>query len=320
MAILIKDGVNNIDVFSVDANRAPIDPTSITASVISKNGGAWTDTTNTPALTTQGDAPSNPRKYAMNLTASECDTGGTLTHLVFYGAGGAEVWRETHTVLDVIDTAAMETIINGRIENYRLHELMHTALASAPAVASLFGDLSEDNAGTQRFTTDSLVNAPGGGTSNLTTGDVEGIRSRLALDGTKTVPSSTGGTLLGLETLLLEVQGLTFDEVTDSLEAIRNQGDSSWAANNPVINAAFDFSVDMVNINGGGVSGTPTIKVQIDNAAAPYPDFQGTISPKTDGLSVCTAAAADMNGNMITFICSLNGAITRKYTYYTRAA
>ena len=72
--------------------------------------------------------------------------------------------------------AEIEAIVDGLIQSYRLHEVLAAALASAPVAGSLFGDLTEDDAGTQRFTTNALEQAPTGGGL-----DAAGVRAAVGL-------------------------------------------------------------------------------------------------------------------------------------------
>lgn len=59
--------------------------------------------------------------------------------------------------------ADIEAVVDGLIQSYRLHELLTAALSGAPTAGSLFGDLTEDDGGTQRFTANALEQAPTGG-------------------------------------------------------------------------------------------------------------------------------------------------------------
>jgi len=72
--------------------------------------------------------------------------------------------------------------------------LFITALSAQPAAGTFLGDLTEDNAGTQRFTTASLANAPtgGAGTGDWSATEQEEIRYALGLTGTKRLPQDYG--------------------------------------------------------------------------------------------------------------------------------
>jgi hypothetical protein len=68
-----------------------------------------------------------------------------------------------HTAIGSLpDAPDIRAEIDGGIEAYRLHELLHSELGSAPAAASLFGELTEDDGGTRRFTANALEMGPSG--------------------------------------------------------------------------------------------------------------------------------------------------------------
>ena len=65
--------------------------------------------------------------------------------------------------LENISASEVNAQVDQAIEDYRLDELMVTALGSQPATGSVLGDLTEDDgSGTQQFTTGALANAPTG--------------------------------------------------------------------------------------------------------------------------------------------------------------
>lgn len=64
--------------------------------------------------------------------------------------------------LNDVSSADVNAACDTAIETYRLDELMTAALGSQPAAGSLFGDLTEDDSGTQRFTVNALENGPTG--------------------------------------------------------------------------------------------------------------------------------------------------------------
>lgn len=76
--------------------------------------------------------------------------------------------------LNVPDLLSLANIEQQSVDaqvQHRLNELFVLALASQPTAGSLFGDLTEDDGGTQRFTTNALEQAPsGGGTAAFQTG------------------------------------------------------------------------------------------------------------------------------------------------------
>lgn len=70
----------------------------------------------------------------------------------------------------------VEAVVDGVVQDYRLHELLDSTLSSAPVAGSLFGDLTEDDGGTQRFTANALEQGPTG------TGlDAAGVRAAIGM-------------------------------------------------------------------------------------------------------------------------------------------
>ncbi len=95
-----------------------------------------------------------------------------------------------------VSTRATPANVSTALSDIRLDELMASALAAQPAVGSMLGDLTEDDAGTQRFSANALEQSPaggGGGSGDWTAGEREQIRQALGITGTKAATS--GGTL-----------------------------------------------------------------------------------------------------------------------------
>ncbi len=67
-------------------------------------------------------------------------------------------------------TSELSTMVNSVLSNNRINELFLDALVEQPTSGSFLGDLTEDNSGTQRFTSAALINAPTG--SGATAGAV----------------------------------------------------------------------------------------------------------------------------------------------------
>jgi len=98
--------------------------------------------------------------------------------------------------LNDISASEVKMQVSSALSDARLDELMVNALDSQPATGSLWGDLTEDDGGTQRFTVNALENAPtgiGSGQGDWTTSEKEQIRDALGVDGDKT--TATGGQL-----------------------------------------------------------------------------------------------------------------------------
>lgn len=119
-----------------------------------------------------------------------------------------------------LTTPQVNTEVNAALAAVRLDELLAASLASAPAVGSLFGDLTEDALGVQRFTANALEQAPsggGGGTADWTTGEREQIRHRLGIDGTATAPAT------GVPSLATQSSVDTVDTNVDTVKAKTDQ-------------------------------------------------------------------------------------------------
>lgn len=136
------------------------------------------------------DLPTNFSDLAITATTGRV-TAGTVLDKTGYSISGTIT---TLDGLENISAADVNTQCDASIETYRLDELMTTALGSQPTVGSMFGDLTEDDGGTQRFTVNALENAPsggGGGVADWTAGEREEIRHRLGITGTTSAPGGT---------------------------------------------------------------------------------------------------------------------------------
>ncbi len=74
---------------------------------------------------------------------------------------------DSHEALvdNVATLAQLNTEVDTALSDVRLDELMTKALASQPTAGSVMADLTEDDGGTQRFTTNALEQAPTGGSA-----------------------------------------------------------------------------------------------------------------------------------------------------------
>lgn len=108
----------------------------------------------------------------------------------------------TKTTLDTlqdISLAGVNAEVDTALSDLRLGELMVSALGSQPAAGSLLGDLTEDDAGTQRFSANALEQAPTGG-GGLTAQQVRDAMKLAPAAGTPD-PSSVDGHLDSILTL-----------------------------------------------------------------------------------------------------------------------
>ncbi len=156
--------------------------------------------------------------------------------LVAYDAAtGADI-----TALNDLSAADVNAQVDTALADIRLDELMFSALGSQPTAGSMFGDLTEDDAGTQRFTTNALENAPSGaGSSDWTATEREQIRFRLALDGTQTNPTTGTGTI---EDILADTNELQTDNVPGLISALNDI--STAEVNTQVDTALSDIGLD----------------------------------------------------------------------------
>lgn len=165
-----------------DADGDPItDPTGL-AALISRDGGAETTATNTPAVVNTGAAT-----VQFALTAAEMSADEVATRISSTSTGAKDAFQVIYTaskqVDDLLTTADISAAITTGMQINRLDELILNAISAQPTAGSFIGDLTEDNAGTQRFTAAALANSPSGG---ATTAGVSSVIStelaRLRMD------------------------------------------------------------------------------------------------------------------------------------------
>ena len=115
--------------------------------------------------------------------------------------------------LNDLSAAQVNAEVDTALGDARLNELMTAALGSQPTAGSLFGDLTEGDAGTQRFTANALEEAPTGGTA-LTSQEV---RDAMKLAPTVGIPAA-GSVDTHLDDLLTNVG--TVDTVVDAIKIV----------------------------------------------------------------------------------------------------
>jgi len=76
--------------------------------------------------------------------------------------GGTQRFTANALELAPTDSEVVEFACATALESYRLNELMVNELSDPPGSGSLFGDLTEDDDGTQRFTANALEQGPAG--------------------------------------------------------------------------------------------------------------------------------------------------------------
>jgi hypothetical protein len=91
---------------------------------------------------------------------------------------------------DASDVASAFTTVNGKLDT--IDDLIDTEVGAIKAVTDKLDDTLEDDAGTYRFTTNALEQAPaggGGGTTDWTADERTAIRSILGIPGSGTTPA-----------------------------------------------------------------------------------------------------------------------------------
>ena len=135
--------------------------------------------------------------------------------------GGTVAIRGNFTVADNASGAVtLSDDARYDITRNRLNELFDTALASQPTAGSMLGDLTEDDAGTQRFTANALEQAPsgGGGVADWTVSEREEIRGRLGITGT----TSAGGNTPTLSTFNSNADAVDIGSINGDAEAAQD--------------------------------------------------------------------------------------------------
>jgi len=109
------------------------------------------------------DATNMPGVYEFGIPNARISSAGVVD-ILFKGATGmAPCAIKVETYAAPLTAAEVNTEVDAGLSDIRLDELMSVALASQPAAGSLLGDLTEDDAGTQRFIANALEEAPTGG-------------------------------------------------------------------------------------------------------------------------------------------------------------
>lgn len=196
-----------------------------------------------------------------------------------------------------------------RLLDYRLGELIAAALTADPQAGSLYGDLTEDNAGTQRFTADALSEAPAASVN------AQDIRDAMKLAPSAGAPAA-GSVDEHLDDILEATTGgssgsgahlvtVTVDDGTDPIEGawVRMYLD---VANNFVLqtdaSGQATFSLDsgtyQVGITKAGYSFTPENAVIAGAAALPYSMTVNVITPSDPGFTTVYSVVYDETGQV----------------------
>lgn len=109
-------------------------------------------------VTNVGDTAQTAGDLANLITTVDTVVDGIQTDLD-NGTDGLGALKALIDALNDLSAAQVNTEVDTALSDIRLNELMSVALTAQPTVGSLLGDLTEDNAGTQRFTIASLTQA-----------------------------------------------------------------------------------------------------------------------------------------------------------------
>lgn len=166
--------------------------------------------------------------------------------------------------LNDITPAEVKSEVDQALIDIRANEIMAAALTAQPANGSMWGDLTEDNAGTQRFTAAALSQAPtGGGGGDATAANQQEILDRIGTfdHGTNALNTVEGyiASALRRDVTVPPQLGGTYDPNAHSQEAIRedasSESDISTAVWDHVINSGVSARL-MVRRVAGKVFGT----------------------------------------------------------------
>lgn len=150
----LVSGRMDVSVGAYQSGLVPLQPTTAGRTLdVTATGAAGIDWGNVENATTSVNLSATTISTSQVVASVSGNVGGNVV-----GSIGSLGTTAKSDVNNEIDTA---------LADIRLDELMQNALTGDPALGSLFGDLTEDNAGVQRFTSAALANAP-----SLSAGDV----------------------------------------------------------------------------------------------------------------------------------------------------
>jgi hypothetical protein len=256
------------------------------------------------------------------FTTGETDTNGYLRLTLEFPDNSAIDFDDFYEVYSPISAADIQAECEDALVANHLDHLFANDYdpASKPGNATaLMNELVENDAGVSRFTANSLENAPTGGGATWTSTQIEQVSHRLQLDGTQTVPSVEGagnGTLVSVSSAIGDMQGATFDDAEDSLEAISTRVATPLTAN-PLKNAAFVFHAVLKDDSNNPITSAATV-VMVHDAETTTTAFTGTVAHAHNGQYAVSALAADMDADVVTFFVTAGG-VTEEYTFYPRA-
>ncbi len=147
------------------------------------------------------------------------------------------------------------------------------------------------------------------GAVDWTTAEKEQIRSRLAMDGTQTDPTTNTGTI---ESILEDTNELQTDDVPALIAGITGERDD------PAKNVAYSFDIVMFSSSTGDPTSGLSVVGQRAIEGGAFAAMTGTISEIGSGFYTVNASAADMNGDRISWRFTATGANPRSVTIYTQ--
>lgn len=161
-----------------------------------------------------------------NTTINANSTGieELLNRLTTLRAANLDNLDVTISSRSTLSAAQVNAEVDAALADIRLDQLLSSALDAAPTAGSLFGDLTEDDAGTQRFTANALELGPvsESGETDWTDTEKAQIRHRLGVDGAASAPSAAPS--LATQTSITTLSN-NLDAVNTSIGAIKAQTD-----------------------------------------------------------------------------------------------
>lgn len=178
-------GAAGIDWGNVENVTTTVSFTNTTVGTVTTN----TDMRGTDSALLASSAPANFDDLAITATTGLVSV-GTNNDKAGYSISGSVT---TLDGLNDVSAAEVNTEVDTALSDIRLDELFSVALSAQPLAGSMLADLTEDDAGTQRFSANALEQAPsgGGGSSDWTAGEREEIRGRLGITGTTAAGGNT---------------------------------------------------------------------------------------------------------------------------------
>lgn len=155
--------INRLD--AAVSSRSTLDATGAAVAVWDAVATSYNDVNSMGALVNNiagvsTHSANDVRDAILNVAKSGYNTAGTV---------GEAINRLDAAISTRATPAQVATEVAGRIETYRLDELLYTALGTAPTPGSVYGELTEDDGGVIRFNSNALELAPTGSGASAAT-------------------------------------------------------------------------------------------------------------------------------------------------------